>query len=53
MHMTCSKKVVAYYTRKHINFKNQIFVIILKDDTLNLQGMNTNFLIHIYSNIIF
>jgi hypothetical protein len=28
MYVTCSKKVVAYYTRKHINFKNQIFVMI-------------------------
>jgi hypothetical protein len=28
MYMTCLKKVVAYYTRKHIDFLNQNFLMI-------------------------
>jgi len=47
-------KVIVYSTRKHKIFKNHLLVmievvIILKDETLNLQGIGTFSKIHIYS----
>jgi hypothetical protein len=50
------RRVVVYYTRKHENFKNQFLVmieivIIFKDETLNLKGIDLFSKIHIYSKI--
>jgi len=51
------RKVVTYYTRKHKNFKNQLWLwfeidISFKEETLNLQGIITLPRIHIYSKIM-
>jgi hypothetical protein len=52
------RNVVIYYTRKHNFFKINLWlwfdiVIIFKDETLNLLGINIVSKIHIYSKIIF
>jgi hypothetical protein len=51
------KKVVVYYTRKHKNVENKNWlwfeiIIILKDETLNLQWIKTLSKIHIYSKMM-
>jgi hypothetical protein len=50
------KKVIVYYTKKHKIIKDFWLwfeiVIILKDKTLNLQGINILSNFHIYSKII-
>jgi hypothetical protein len=50
------KKVVVYYTRKHKNVKKKWLrfeiIIIIKDETLNLQGIKTLSKIHIYSKMM-
>jgi hypothetical protein len=48
------RRVVIYYTKNHKNFRNQFLVmiwivIILKDETHNLQGIELFSNFHIYS----
>ncbi len=48
------KKIVVYYLRKHKNVKRLWFeiIIILKYETLNLQGIMTLSKIYIYSKMM-
>ncbi len=46
------RKIVTYYKNKHKNVKNDFFVIIFINKTLNLQGIKTLSKIRIYSKVI-